>query len=52
VTGAGVANAGFWDQRAALQWTVDYIGLVGGDPATYEPSLLPNDNGTDTLESR
>ncbi|KAF8466995.1 Alpha/Beta hydrolase protein [Kalaharituber pfeilii] len=29
----GVANAGLHDQRAALQWTKDYISLVGGNGA-------------------
>ncbi|GME42638.1 hypothetical protein GTA08_BOTSDO12124 [Neofusicoccum parvum] len=27
----GLPNAGFWDQRAALNWTKQYIGLLGGD---------------------
>ncbi|KAL1387620.1 Alpha/Beta hydrolase protein [Phyllosticta capitalensis] len=27
----GLPNAGFWDQRAALNWTNMYINLVGGD---------------------
>ncbi|KAF2396587.1 alpha/beta-hydrolase [Trichodelitschia bisporula] len=25
-------NAGFWDQRAVLQWIQQYIGLLSGDP--------------------
>lgn len=24
-------NHGFWDQRLALEWTRDYVGLFGGD---------------------
>ena len=28
----GLPNAGFYDQRAALQWTQDYVSLLGGDP--------------------
>ena len=27
----GLPNAGFYDQRAALQWIQDYVGLVGGN---------------------
>ncbi|KAK8154620.1 Alpha/Beta hydrolase protein [Phyllosticta citrichinensis] len=27
----GFPNAGFWDQRAALNWTNQYINLLGGD---------------------
>lgn len=27
----GVPNAGFWDQRAVLEWIQKYIHLVGGD---------------------
>lgn len=30
----GVPNAGFWDQRAVLEWIQKYIVLVGGDPKT------------------
>ncbi|KAE9961333.1 hypothetical protein BLS_002475 [Venturia inaequalis] len=30
----GVPNAGFWDQRAVLEWIQKYITLVGGDPKT------------------
>lgn len=33
LTSDGVGNAGLLDQRAALQWTKDYISLVGGNPA-------------------
>ena len=29
----GLPNAAFYDQRAALQWIQDFIGLVGGDKA-------------------
>jgi carboxylesterase type B len=28
----GVPNAGFWDQRAVMEWIQKYISLVGGDP--------------------
>lgn len=27
----GLPNAGFWDQRAALNWTKQHISLLGGD---------------------
>ncbi len=30
--GNKVNNAGFWDQRFALQWIQNYIHLFGGDP--------------------
>ncbi|KAL2421807.1 putative esterase/lipase [Exophiala dermatitidis] len=26
------SNYGFWDQRCALEWTAQHIGLFGGDP--------------------
>lgn len=29
----GVPNAGFWDQRAVLEWIQKYITLVGGEYA-------------------
>lgn len=29
----GVPNAGFWDQRAVLEWIQKYITLVGGECA-------------------
>lgn len=31
VEAQGTPNAGLWDQRAALEWVQNYIGLVGGD---------------------
>jgi carboxylesterase type B len=31
VENEGVPNAGFWDQRAVLEWIQKYIHLVGGD---------------------
>lgn len=32
--GQGIPNAGFWDQRAALEWTRTYIHLLNGNPNT------------------
>lgn len=28
----GTANAGFWDQRAIMQWIQDHISMVNGNP--------------------
>jgi carboxylesterase type B len=28
----GTPNAGFWDQRAVMEWIQKYIALVNGDP--------------------
>jgi len=28
----GVSNAGFYDQRLAIDWVATYIHLFGGDP--------------------
>lgn len=44
--GEAVGNHGFWDQRLALEWTRDNIGLFNGNPSEvtiggYSAGTLP-----------
>ena len=42
----GLPNAGFYDQRAVLQWIQDYIGLVGGDKSQVTAMGLSSGAGS------